>query len=236
MNWFKTYIEKDRGINNAFSEWGTYYHHLMQQLIQGELFEFELKDKYNEMIKTCEHKFPPNKYVDLREKTYFGVMEHFDDFSWYEQFKILSCEENRQYDLKGIPFVSIADAEVEKIKTKEMGILDHKISKVFTKKDLSKKLKQLYVYSYSFKDVYGKYPEILTFNHFKENKVVIHNFDKKEYDKTIKWLINKIEYISKQTEFIPRCLQVEDKTKDWYALYLCNHRKTCEYRPYIKNN
>jgi len=164
-------------------------------------------------------------------------MEHFDDFNWLDNYKILSCEEKRKYDLNGLPFVSIADLEVETI-DKKLAILDHKISTTFKKSDLKSKLKQLYIYSYSFRDKHGQLPDELIFNHFKNNEIVHHEFNKQEYEYNINWLINKIEFISKQTEFLPRCELLNDKQKksDFYAIFLCGHRKTCPFRLFKKEH
>lgn len=219
-----------------FSEWGLAYHNIIEKFINDEYFLFELKDKYIEFANQCPFKFPPNKYVDLHEKTYTGIMNHFDDFSWIDDYEILSCEEKRKYDIHGYPFVSIADLEVKIKENNKLAIVDHKISTTFKKADVKKKIKQLYIYSYSFYEKYDQYPDYLIFNHFKNNEIVQHKFDIDIYEKTIEWLLKKIEFISKQTEFPARCEIVKDKTKDFFSLYLCGHRRECEFRPYITCN
>lgn len=232
-SWYKTYIEGDRGLSNAFADYGLAYHKVIEKFINGELFEFELIDEFNSIVKQCPYNFPPNKYVDLRQTTYNGVINHFtNNINWLDDFKILSCENKREYDINGLPFVSIVDLEAVRIKNKNHVIIDHKLANPFKKSDLLDKIKQLYVYSYIFKDVYGKYPDELIFNHFKKSEFVIHNFDKKIFDKTIDWLLKKVEYIEKQTKFPARCELIKNPKQDWFATQLCSHRQQCKFRPF----
>lgn len=224
---------RDVSSGNAFSEWGTKYHNLIEKVLKDEALHFEVIDEFNDFAINSKHEFPPNKYVDLREKTYNGVIKHLQDLSWIDDYEILSVEEKRKYDIKGIPFTSIADLEVIEKSTKEYGIIDHKLSNEFKKSELPKKLRQLYIYSYSFETKYGRFPDFLAFNHYKVNsKPNKIKFNKKEYDKTIEWLINKIKFIEEQKklgEYPARCKIIKDKSKDWYATQLCNYRFVCPY-------
>jgi hypothetical protein len=230
--WKNDYIDRKRHLSegNAFSEYGSWYHKTIEKYLKGEYLWFELQDQFDSFVETSKYDFPPNKYVSLKEKAINGITTHLDDLSWLDDYEILTVEEERKYDLEGIPFISIADLEVRHKTSGEIGILDHKISNIFKKADLSKKLKQLYIYSYSFEKKHGKYPDFLGFNHYKANEVTKFKFDKKEYDKVIKWLIDKVEFIKQQTEFSARCEIVDNPKWDWYASQLCGYRNICEFR------
>lgn len=231
LGWKYTYIDglRDKSEGNAFSEWGKAYHKTMEKFLKDEIFEYELADNFTKRVENIKYKFPYNKYVDLRESTYNGIIEHFEDLTWLEDYKILSVEKERRYKINGVEFVSIADLEVERIKSNKLGIVDHKLSKPWTKKETALKVRQLYTYSYPFKEEYGRYPDELIFNHYKTNKIIVIEFNLNDYKKSIDWLMKKIDFIKNQNEFPARCELVEDKASDWYATKLCNYRFICPH-------
>jgi len=210
------------------------YHQLIKQYFDEEIFLFEMKDLYIEEINKCPYKFPKFKYCDLNDKMFNQIMEHFDEFNFFEDYKILDYEQEYKYDFEGLPFIAIPDLEAEK--DKEFILADHKISKVWSKADTEKKLRQMYVYSIPLKSKYNTFPKKIHINFFKDNQIIEYDFDKNKLEETKKWIHNQVNLIEKETEFTPRCLQVKDCKKDFYATNLCSHRCDCKYRPFQKEN
>jgi hypothetical protein len=162
------------------------------------------------------------------------IMVHIDEFNFFEDYKILDFEQEYQFDLDGIPFVAIPDLETEK--NNEFILIDHKISKIWVKADEEKKLRQLYTYSIPLKSKYNIYPKQFHINFFKDNTIVEYDFNEKKLEETKIWIHNQVELIEKETEFTPRCLQVKDCKKDFYATQLCSHRHNCKYASYNCKN
>jgi hypothetical protein len=231
-NWYLTYREGNRGINNAWSDWGLAYHQLVKKYFDGDLFIFEFKDQYIEEINKCAYKFPKFKYVDLNTRIFDEIMIHIDEFNFFDDYKILDYEKEYKYDFEGLPFIAIPDLEVEK--DKEFILMDHKISKIWSRADEEKKLRQLYVYSIPLKTKYNIFPYKFHVNFFKDNTIKEYDFDSNKLEDTKRWVHNQVNLIEKETEFSPRCLQVKDCKKDFYAIQLCNHRCDCEFRPFKK--
>jgi hypothetical protein len=195
------------------------------------LFIFELKDEYIKRIRNCPYKFPKFKYTDLNIKMFDSIMEHYDTFNFFDGYKFIEYETEHYINIDGIPFKAIPDMVGYDLKNKFI-IGDHKISKLWLDKEIQKKKRQLYTYSLAIINKYNQYPDHFEINFFKENKIIKYKFIDNELDETKKWINDQIELIIKEKEFIPRCELVKDKTTDFYANYLCNHRKDCEYRPH----
>ena len=72
--WYRQYVEEDKGLPNAYAQFGTICHETLEKYLKGELDMFTVsqyyQDNYSNYV-TCD--FPPNKYVDLGEKTYLGA-------------------------------------------------------------------------------------------------------------------------------------------------------------------
>lgn len=89
---YDIYILKAKQEKNAFSEWGTFGHLLLQKYYKRELELFELSSEYEKGYdENVKLKFPDNNFVDLNEsyraagKKYFDNFE--DDFSFHLFFQ-----------------------------------------------------------------------------------------------------------------------------------------------------
>lgn len=234
-SWKCTYKDSNRGIGNAWSSWGLAYHDLIKEYFNNDIFLFEFKDKYLQEIKKCQYKFPKFARVDLNEKILNGIMNHIDNFHFFDKYNFLEYETEYFFEFEGKQFIMIPDA-VGYTPEKDFVILDHKISKIWPKKEVQKKKRQLYLYSIGIKEKYDKLPNHFQINFFKDDEIIKYDFVESEFEETKDWMRKQLELIEKETEYKPRCEMVKDKTKDFYALYLCNQRRECEFRPYITQN
>jgi len=161
------------------------------------------------------------------------ILEHINTFHFFNKYKILEAEEKHEFLFDNISFIAIPDF-VGYDPSGDFIILDHKISKLWTKKEVEKKKRQLYVYSIPIQNKYNKLPKKFQVNFFKENKIITYDFNNNEFNKTKKWIHNKVEeienHIIKNKEYIPRCKIVKNAKYDFFANFLCNHRKSCIYK------
>ena len=78
---YVTYILKQKGENNAFAEWGTFLHSIMEKYDKNELSEWELVDYYaNNYSENVTLDFPPNKWVSLSDSYYQSGLEYLSNF------------------------------------------------------------------------------------------------------------------------------------------------------------
>ena len=127
---YLTYITKKFKIQNAFSQWGSFGHSILEKYYKGELELFELseiyEDGYDENVNL---KFPDNVYVDLNEtyraagKKYFDNFE--DDFSDYE---VIGVEQKIEVTIGKYKFIGYIDLILKD--DKGYYICDHKVNLV----------------------------------------------------------------------------------------------------------
>ena len=188
-----SYIDALPRVDNAFSEWGTLMHYLLEQYFSGKMEFFELSqayvDLYKEYVKCT---FPPNRWVNLNESYYAQGKEYLDNFDGvFEDCEILSVEEKLSL-IEGRPFVGVIDL-VLRAPDGSYWVADHKSKKNFkSKKETAEYLRQLYLYSIYVKKKYGEYPSKLIFNLVRGNTKIIHDFCESELEQAKEWFISTI--------------------------------------------
>lgn len=229
--WFITYRMKNRGLGNGFSDWGTAYHELFKDFLDGKVFQFEMADKYVERVRKIKTDFPRGRY-DFKGEYLKKILSHIETFHYFKDYEILEYEAKHELEIEGIPFVMLPDMVAYDPKGK-LTIIDHKISNQWERRDLTNKKKQLYTYAYGIEKKYGEFPKQFQVNFFKINKIMTYPFVMSEYEDTIDWIKSTVEKIQNSDKYPPRCLK-EDMEDDFYANHLCNHRSYCEYKNVVR--
>ena len=227
-------IDHEEQSSNIFAETGTLIHDLLDQWAKGKLSVEELPDEYckrfpNEVITPAPRMLAAKGY---EEKNFNLGLDYFRNFDQFRGFKIIGTETKFKTDIEGRPFVGVVDMVMQDEKTGEMIILDHKSKSLSSFRSSEEEMyKQQYVYSKYFFEEYGRYPDRLMFNLFKEGGLKQERpFRKEDYDKTIKWAIDTIERIEsyEYIDFIGECKeQPKDNQPDWFCTQLCSFRKLC---------
>lgn len=159
------YLDALPRVDNAFSDWGTWMHEIMERYFRGELEFFELSqvyvDGYADHVKCV---FPPNKFCDLSERYYNAGKDYLDRFEgMFDDCEILGVEKRVTLDIDGRPFVGVIDLLVRA--DSGMWIVDHKSkSALRTKKERAEYARQLYLYALYVHEEYGVWPEKLIFH------------------------------------------------------------------------
>lgn len=219
---YKQYIECLKRTNNAFAEWGSFFHDLFEKYYKKELEFFELSLIYeNEYSNNVRLKFPPNAYVNLNENYYKKGKEYLDNFEGdFEDCEILGIEQEIHLNIDGYNFIGYIDLVLKD--DKGIFIVDHKSkSKFKSKKEKKEYLRQLYLYSIYIHEKYGVYPYRLIFNMFKVNEKIDVNFDYKEYEDAKKWFIETIKDIYNDIEF-------KTQSDDFFCNWLCSVNSFCK--------
>lgn len=197
-----SYLKKVEKESNAFSEYGSFCHSLLERYYNGELEFFELSDAYeDEYDRNVVTPFPPCQYADLAITYYEQGLAYFDHFEGNtSNVQIIAVEEKACYTIGGYDFIGYIDLLIEK--DGEYIIVDHKSKKSFkSKQEKENYLRQLYLYAGYVFEKYGKYPSKLMFNMFRVRGKETENFDPNKLHQAQIWFIRTIERIYQDTEY-----------------------------------
>jgi hypothetical protein len=218
-----SYIDALPRVNNAFSDWGSFMHHLLEQYFTGKMEFFELSsiyvNKYKDWVKCT---FPPNRYVNLNESYYNKGKEYLDNFDGdFEDCEVLAVEQKVKLDINGRPFVGVIDLVLRG--PDGFYVVDHKSKgKWKSKKETAEYLRQLYLYALWVKQKYGEYPVKLIFNMVRAGSKTIHSFVEDELNAAVEWFTSTINKIYEEVEF-------KASPDDFFCDQLCGVRHHCSY-------
>jgi hypothetical protein len=229
--WKMRYLEERMGTPNAYAQYGSFVHSILEKYFKGKLNIFELSGYYIENFKEyVTEDFPKHKYVDLAKSYFDKGLEYFNRFDGLEQYKILGIEEKIKINIDGYNFTGYIDLLAEN-EDGGIEVIDHKSRDLkersgkgkVTKSDmeLDEYLRQLYLYSIAVFEKYEIYPKYLNFNVFRSNVWIREPFDFHKLCDSKRWFIDTIHNIEKETEFKP-------KPDKFFCRHLCDFRHECE--------
>lgn len=221
------YIDCEQGETNFFSEYGSLIHTILEDYAKNKLEIYELADYYEKIYyDVVKHGAPPNMYVDLEQKYYAAGYDYLFNFEGFGDFEIVEAEKELHFNIGSYRITGFIDLLLRD-NEKNFHIYDHKSSTVKSKnsKKAQEYWKQLYLYSIGIYEEYGVYPVKLHINVFKENKIYTIDFDIKEVEKVKQWVIDTIELLKKEEEFLPR-------SDSFFCNFVCAYRNgICDYIP-----
>lgn len=240
-----TYLDGDKTReNNAFSDFGSFCHGLLEQYYKGEIELFELSERYiDQYDANVTSDFPPSRNNAMAENYYEAGKQYFDTFNdpW-AGYKVLGVEERFTRKIGGHSFVGVIDLILQNPETGDIYIVDHKSKSQFKDHwELAEYLRQLYLYSLHVYDTYGQYPKKLIFNMFRIGEIVESDFDEKALEQAQWWFSDTIGTIYKDEKYP---LKPKGKTKagkpidrDFFCDHICSVRKYCSRSlSYAKRN
>jgi hypothetical protein len=229
--WKRKYIDCEKGENNAFASYGTLCHSLLEQYLKGKLGAFDLAGEYEQRFdEEIPEEFPYNKYTDLRESYFYKGFNYFSEFVDLIDcdYEVLGVEKKVEFNIDKYQFVGYIDALLMD-SDKNIIIMDQKSASLSWLKNGSpakksvEKMKmyerQLYLYSKALIDA-GMTPKFLCWNFFNDGKIYKIQFDQNNYNETIKWALETISLIEKETEF-------EMKEEYYFCKNICDYRNNC---------
>lgn len=233
-SWKRHYIDCEEGQNNAFAEYGSLCHRLLEQYEKGEIDIFDISQEYESRFnEEVQQDFPPNKYVDLRDSYYSKGLAYFDNLDLdLDKYTTLGVEKEVTFEIYDKPFVGYIDLLLQDENGKII-VADHKSAsfKLTKKNEVAKSSvekmetykKQLYLYSKPVIAEYG-HVDYLWWNLFNEQTWYKIPFDQKEYEAALQWAEDTIKLIEQETEWNPN--------PDFYkCAFICDYRNYCEYKP-----
>lgn len=221
-------IEKVDQVQNAFAEQGTLIHDLIDLWAKGQIAIKDLPKEYerrypDEVVSPWPRMLASKGYA---EKTFQQGLQYFQNFDGFKGYKIINTEEKFVTSIAGRKFAGIIDMVLEDEKTGDLIINDHKSKSLSSFKKEEKTIyRQQYLYSKYAYEKYGKYPDVLMFNLFKECGLKrFKDFSQKEYEEVLDWAIKIMEKI----ETYETLDWLESKeTSDFFCQELCSVRNNC---------
>lgn len=212
---------------NFFSEFGSLMHTCIEKFLSKELDKDEIIVYYmTEFSKQITHPALSHK---IYENYFNSGLEYLKNLDFkYKDFAGIEKKVNFKvgdYDFVGfIDCVATDDTDLCIIdhKSKILKPRSHRQKPTVSDKELDDFLKQLYLYSIPMKEEFGRFPDKLEFNCFRDNSWISEDFDIKKYDETQKWALDTIEEIINETTWSPNC-------DYFYCKNLCGLHEECEY-------
>ena len=228
---YSFYLQRIEGLgqkSNGFAEQGSLIHDLIDQWAKGILKKEDLVPEYvrrypDEVVTQFPRILAAKGYA---EKTYEAGLRYFETFDEFKGLKIIGTETKFKNLICGRPFVGIVDMVAEDEKTGELIVVDHKSKsyKSFTKNEDAMYRQQL-IYSQFVYEQYGRWPDMMMFNLFKEEGLrVSRSFTKTDFDDAMAWadgIMTKIENF----EMLDWLAQKDEP--DFFCQNLCNMRDHC---------
>lgn len=227
---YLTYLEGHDRLPNAFAEWGSFGHEILEKYYKGKLQMFDLsqyyEDNYRENVVTS---FPPSRGNAMEDNYYKAGLSYFESFEDpYCKDEILGVEQKFKKEIGGSSFVGIIDLIVKDHESGNIFIVDHKSKGKFkSQEELHNYLRQLYLYSLYVKDTYGAEPSKLVFNMFRAGNTEEIPFSKEEQVAAEDWLKTTIESAYKEEKFDPN-------PSSYFCDYICSVRDKCKCSKYYE--
>jgi len=233
---YKSYVLEEKGEANAFALGGSFGHELCEGVAKKEITtqkaSARFKAEWFEKVYLDYPKFPSG--YDLKSH-YYKKCQPFFDRKAYWKGEVVSVEEHVVFTLpSGEKFQGFIDLVIKQDNS-SIDFVDWKISKKFSKEDLIKKQRQLYLYAYAYHQIHGVYPKRLIFSFFQDaSSPIIIDFQKYYMDEAVQWAelqIGKIKLMTGLDEFEPNIndLMEPDGSRNMYCNALCNHRSSCKF-------
>lgn len=222
MSFKLQYLDEAPQEDNAFSEYGTLCHSLLEEYAKGQLFKEQLAEEYTKRYyDVVTHSFPPYP-KGYAAKAYDEAYNYFVGFSGFgEEYEILATEEKFELNIGGYIFVGIEDLLLREIYTGDITVMDHKTKSANSmKKEFDTYKKQLYVYARYVKERYGVFPKYMAFNMIKTGEILKVEFNEDEYNETMAWIVNTIEAAILEFDWAV-------SSSPFFCQYICGVRKSC---------
>lgn len=222
----KSYLEKPKPVQreNAWSQMGSFAHNLLEYMFKGTLKRENLGVNFRHHFdKKVTEKFP-NFAIDLRVNYMKKIGNYLPTFKFLGE--VIGIEQKFEYELpSGRKMMGFIDLVINKYG--QIIVVDHKVSKTFSNKDLAIKKKQILLYAPGIKKIYGVLPSSGFFHFLQDGSKLKVNINQEDIDMAMKWMDDGIDTIKKD-QYFPPILEEDPDNDLFYCSNLCGHRDNCE--------
>lgn len=225
------YLQKVAGIEpveNAFAQGGNLAHRLLAEWAKGNISIRDLPVQWIERFpKEVTAEFPHFLAVkNYAGKLFDSILTYFEHFDGFPGYEIVGAEKEFKSSIAGVPFTGIIDLILRNEETGGLMIVDHKSCSLSSfRKNKEQMYRQLLLYAKYSADTFGKFPETLRFNLFKENLYDERPFDSESYMAARIWAESVIEEM-KEKDVLD---WFETRPEYFRCTNLCNCRNECVF-------
>lgn len=227
---FLTYVAKKERGNNAFGEYGTFMHSILEKFFKEELLAFELPEYYARNYYSAVTKSFP-KFMKFADDEYFDKgLRFFTQFDFdISDYDVLVIEEPVKTEDNGINLVVKPDLVLKEKKTGKMILVDFKTANAYKNGKLdSKKVKdylvQFYLYCYYLSKVKGIEIDEIDIWFITNGTIEKIPFDRAEADKVSRWFTESVSAILNEEKWKP------NNESSFFCNELCSVSKWCKYK------
>ena len=205
------YIDGVEEQPNAFSSFGKHVHSILERYFKGEFYAFELADVFEQEYEIAvPQRFPfYNMYSAFYNKT-LAYLQNFDGIDG----EVVAVEQKFDTVIGGHKFIGYADLILRD--DEGLVVVDHKSHGAWkSKKERADYMRQLYLYAYCVKEMYGEFPHKLVFNMFRKDEPLDEEvFKEGDYMAAVDWFKGAVDVILANEDW-------ECKVDNWYCQHLC---------------
>lgn len=203
-------------------------HEVLQKYFDNELRREQLSSYFTANFSRKVKALPPSRKLYT---TYFAQGRQYLKNLSFPERKVLSVEKRAIFSFAGHTFTGFIDLLSEDADGK-LYITDHKSRALQpysgrnkptkSDKELDSYLRQLYVYSAAVYQEYGRFPDYLEFNCFRNGNFIRVPFSEKTFHECEAWAADLIDRITANDDWWPCC-------DFWFCKHLCDVSADCEY-------
>ena len=224
-----SYVDIEERMGNAFSDFGSFCHKILEMYFKNELDKWELstyyQDNYDKNIKCSFPTFPRG----MAEKYYQEGLAFFEGLEFDKtKYEILGIEKRLETKIKDLNIVVVPDLFLKDKDTGEFILYDYKTANLFQDGRINKKKmqdikKQMNLYVHFIWLIQGIEITKVKIWAIRNNKLIEYDYSPTEGAETLSWFLETVEKIKKEEEWNPN-------TKEKYFCdNICSSRFICPF-------
>lgn len=226
--WMQKYIYNVDTQPKFFAQYGRFMHDILRRHFAGELARNELAAYYLMHFRDEVTGRPPSQKI---YDAYFEQGRQYLKALSLPERKILKVEQEMHFEFAGHPFVGFLDLLSEDSdgtlyltdhKSRALKPRSNRAKPTVSDLELDQYLRQLYLYAHAVHQLYGRYPDYLEFNCFRNGEWITEPFKKERLQEVEAWAASRIDEITRTDEWLPAL-------DFWYCKHLCDTSAECEY-------
>lgn len=202
----RKYLDEEVPDSHGITECGLFMHHILEEYEKGNMKLEELVPYYEEnfdrqVVSTMRLQMSKDFSKDMYSLYYNDCLNYLNNFTGIPNCKEIVDVENEfhlpysDYSITGKIDLTFRDNDGKLI------VLDHKSKKKFkSKKDQAHYARQLYLYAWACKSLYGTYPDVLMFNMLRGEPIYIE-FNEENMQEALDWFDNTVKQIRNAITF-----------------------------------
>lgn len=233
--WYLKYVRYPEAEQKEmfFANYGKFVHELLASFYSGEKTLPQIEAEYLKNFRTKVKAYAPNKAIF---KNYFiGGLNHIRRLKKPKN-KVLSVENKVEFQIDDILLVGYID-RLEEDSDGHIIVVDNKSRTLKPRSNRSKPtksdeeldqyLRQLYLYSIPVQEQFGRFPDKLCFDCFRNETFIEEPFTEEGYEGTKLWVKDRVKEIMSESEFRPSIEYFKCK-------HLCEMQDYCDYFKLMK--